>query len=35
MSALQTEGLIGHEWEADLRLCRGSVRGVVNAAGHL
>jgi hypothetical protein len=35
MSVLQPEGLIGHEWKADRRLCRGSVPSVVNASGHL
>jgi hypothetical protein len=35
MSALQAEGLVGHEWEADQRLCRGLVSGVVNVASHL
>jgi hypothetical protein len=35
MSALQPEGLVGHEWEADQRLCRGLVPGVVNVASHL
>jgi hypothetical protein len=33
--ALQPNGLIGHEWEADRRLCRGLVLGIVNATDHL
>jgi hypothetical protein len=35
MSATQSEGLLGHEWEVDRRLCHGSAPGVVNATGHL
>jgi hypothetical protein len=35
MSALQPEGLIGHEWEVDRCLCRGSALGVVNGVDHL
>lgn len=35
MSALQPEGLIGHQWEADWRLYRGSAPGVANAFGYL
>jgi hypothetical protein len=35
MSALQPEGIIGHEWEVDQRLRCGSTLGVVNVAGHL
>jgi hypothetical protein len=32
---LQPKGLIGHEWEADRRLYRGSAPGVVNVDGRL
>jgi hypothetical protein len=32
MSVLQTEELVGHEWEADRRLCLGSVLGIVSVA---
>ena len=35
MSALQLEGLVGHEWEVDRCLYRGLARGVVNVVGHL
>jgi hypothetical protein len=34
MSVLHHDELIGHEWEADRRLNRGSTLGIVNAAGH-
>jgi hypothetical protein len=35
MSALHPMELVGHEWEADRRLRRGSALGEVNADGHL
>jgi hypothetical protein len=35
MSALQPEGLVGHEWETDRHLYRVSTLGVVNADSHL
>jgi hypothetical protein len=35
MSAVRTEGFVGHEWKADRHPRCGSVPGVVNAAGHL
>jgi hypothetical protein len=35
MSAMWPEGSISHEWEADRRPHRGSVRGVVNAVSYL
>jgi hypothetical protein len=34
MSVLQPKGLVGHVWEADRRLNRGSTPGIVNAVGH-
>jgi hypothetical protein len=34
MSALQPEGFVGLEWEAERRLCRGLVPNVVNATRH-
>jgi hypothetical protein len=35
MSALRPEGFVGHEWEADRRLHRGSLPSIVNVSGHL
>jgi hypothetical protein len=35
MSVMQTEGSIGHVWEADRRPCCSLVLGMVNAASHL
>jgi hypothetical protein len=35
MSAMQPEGFVGHEWEADRRPRCGLALGVVNVASHL
>jgi hypothetical protein len=35
MSALWPDGFVGNEWEADRRLCRGSVLDAINAGGLL
>jgi hypothetical protein len=35
MIALQSEGLVGHEWKAARRLCRGLTPGIINATCHL
>jgi hypothetical protein len=35
MSAMRSEGSVGHEWEAGRRPRHGSVPGAVNATSHL
>jgi hypothetical protein len=35
ISALQSEGFVGHEWEADWSSCCGSTLGAVNVVRHL
>jgi hypothetical protein len=35
MSALQPDGIVGHEWEMDQHICHGSMPSVVNVVGHL